>query len=376
MKNKIVIVYPSKIIDIRLYKFIKILSLNYEIFILSNGLLEKSNIFKDLDVKTFKNFDISSFLPGNLPFNIFRDIKISKEIDKINPDIVLVRDIFISTFKKNKTEKRKYYLDFCDHFPEVLEVLYGKKGKIFKKIANIIEKKALLEYDEKIFVSCEAIDFLKSKYSFEVKGTTIENVPLLENNLEEILEIRNKKDLVYLGTINKKIRNLEVVFEAIKKLKRENKKVTLSIYYFKHQIEIKKYYKELSKEMQIEDLIFFNEAVPKDMLLNILSEHKIGLVPHCRNSATDYTIPNKIYDYMQIGLPILCSDNPSLKNLIEKYGVGEVYKGNSNENCMQLINKMLEKNLSEYSENGKAAIKKSLNWKYQIVESGLFNIRK
>lgn len=371
--KKLVIVYPSNIIDIRLYKFIKILKDNYNVYVLSYGLLKKSNIFEDLQENDFININIKTFFPANLPFNFLRDRKIFQQIEKINPEIVLVRDIFISTFKKEKNINRKYYLDFCDHFPEVLEVLYGFKGKIFKVLGNIVEKRAIKNFDKRIFVSNEAIKFLEKKYKIDIEGIVIENVPFVEKKIEKnfIKEI----DLIYVGTINKKIRNLEIIFKAIEKIKNENKKITMSIYYFKHQSKIKEEYEKIADLLGIKEQIIFKEAVSKELLSEILAQHKVGLVPHCRNNATDYTIPNKIYDYMQIGLPILCSDNPSLRNLLNKYKVGQTYSGNSVEDCYEKIIKILKDNLEEYSLNGMRIIKEELNWNKRIAASKLFDIK-
>lgn len=371
--KKLVIVYPSDIIDIRLYKFIKILKDNYNVYVLSYGLLKKSNIFEDLKENDFINIDIGTFFPANLPFNFLRDRKIFQQIEKINPEIVLVRDIFISTFKKKKNVNRRYYLDFCDHFPEVLEALYGFKGKIFKILGEVVEKKAIKNFDKRIFVSNEAIKFLEKKYKIDIEGTIIENVPFIEEKTEK--RIVKETDLIYVGTINKKIRNLEIIFKAIEKIKNENKKITMSIYYFKHQSKIKEEYEKITNSLGIKEQIIFKEAVPKELLSEILSRHKVGLVPHCRNNATDYTIPNKIYDYMQIGLPILCSDNPSLENLLNRYKVGETYFGNSVEDCCEKIIKILKGNLEEYSLNGTRVIKKELNWNKRITASKLFDIK-
>lgn len=371
--KKLVIVYPSNIIDIRLYKFIKILKDNYNVYVLSYGMLKKSNIFEDLTENDFINIDIGTFFPANLPFNLLRDKKIFQQIEKIKPEIVLVRDIFISTFKKKKNVNRKYYLDFCDHFPEVLEVLYGFKGKIFKILGEVVEKRAIKNFDKRIFVSNEAMKFLEKKYKINIEGTIIENVPFIEEKVEKnfVKEI----DLIYVGTINKKIRNLEIIFKAIEKIKNENKKITMSIYYFKHQSKIKEEYEKIANSLGIKEQIIFKEAVSKELLSEILVKHKVGLVPHCRNNATDYTIPNKIYDYMQIGLPILCSDNPSLENLLNKYRVGQTYFGNSVEDCSEKIIKILKDNLEEYSLNGIRIIKKELNWNKRVAASKLFDIK-
>lgn len=365
MKNAIII-YPSSIIDIRLYKFIKSLSKKYKVTVLSDKFLQKSKIFKDLNENDYQNIEVGNRLPTNFPYNFNRNNNIRNLIKDIDPEIVISRDIFMSLFKKDKTknDRTTYYLDFCDHFPEVMEVLFGIKGKFLKIIANKVEKKALKTYDEIIFVSNEAQQFVKKKYGLDFKSSILENVPIKSNYT--FLNKNHQFDLVYLGTINQKIRNLEVLFDAIKILKNEKFKVSMNIYYFNHQSKIKDFYVKMIKEKELEEQVYFKEAVSKDKLLEVLSIHKIGIVPHCRNEATDYTIPNKIYDYMEVGLPILASDNPSLKSLINKYEVGETYEGNAVESCAEKIKKMLQGNLENYSLNGKKAINNELNWDIQI----------
>jgi glycosyltransferase involved in cell wall biosynthesis len=37
-----------------------------------------------------------------------------------------------------------------------------------------------------------------------------------------------------------------------------------------------------------------------------------------------YALPNKIFDYVQAGVPVICSDLPEMRALVEEYGIGKV----------------------------------------------------
>lgn len=369
-RKKVVLIFPIFPIDIRGYKYILSFHKEYDIYLLIAKTLENDCIFSDLSEKIKEKINIESRLPLNFPFNYFRSKKIRQEIKRINPDLVICRDIFLSNFlnKKMKKDKREYVLDFCDNFPEVLRTMFGFKGKVASLILEKIEKKSINLFDKIIFVSPESYDYVLLKHNIKKEKYILENVPFKIEKEKINYKRKKTKDLIYLGTMNKKIRDFETIFLGLKKLKMEDKKIYLDIYYFLSQDKLKNYYEELSKKLEINDLVRFHPAVKYEELNSLLLDYKIGLVPHTRSAATDYTIPNKIYDYMQIGLPVLASNNPSLENIIKKYKFGELYLGENQESFAEKVIELISKNTRVYSENGINGIKNKLNWEKQFKE--------
>jgi glycosyltransferase involved in cell wall biosynthesis len=374
MKKKVLFIYPTSSIDIRLYKFmISFLEENYSIYIAYHK-RQDSNIFQN-KLKNYQHnitkIKVGNFLPVNFPFNFTRNFKIRKLIKKLKPDIVICRDILLSGFYRlylNKYIKNSIYLDICDNYPEVIRtVLKGNIGKIGMFIANKIEKNAISKFPNIIFVSNESLRYIKNKHNVEIKHSHIVyNVPYkIDCNIDLIEENNKENDLIYIGTINKNIRDLDTILKSIHYLKKKcNLLINFDIYYFQHQKVIVDYYKEICNVYNIHKQIRFINAVKKEALTDILLTYKIGVVPHCRNKATDFTIPNKIFDYMQHGLPVLASDNPSLKGIIERYNVGVCYKGGDYLDCSKKIEEMFNNHYKYklYSSNGKKAIKNSFNW--------------
>ena len=377
MEKKVLFIYPSYI-DIRLYKFMKsFLDIGYTAYIAyhKHGSLKTfGHKLKNYD-KNINTIRVGNFLPVNFPFNFIINFKIRKLIKKIKPDIVICRDILLSGFYRlylNKYIKNSTYLDVCDNYPEVIRVvLKGNIGKIGMFITNKIEKKAISKFPNIIFVSNESLRYIKNKHNIEEINHPyiVYNVPYNNINIGIIKENNRENDLIYIGTINKDIRDLNTIFKSLRYLKEErNLLINFDIYYFQHQKGIVDHYKKICDIFNINKQVSFINAVKKEELSNILLTYKIGVVPHCRNKATDFTIPNKIFDYMQHGLPVLASDNPSLKRIVERYGVGVCYKGGDYLDCSKQIEEIISKYNKKhykyklYCSNGVKAIEDYFNW--------------
>jgi glycosyltransferase involved in cell wall biosynthesis len=54
-----------------------------------------------------------------------------------------------------------------------------------------------------------------------------------------------------------------------------------------------------------------------------------------------YTAPNKLYEYMQAGLPVASSDFPALKEVVEGYDLGCTFDPEEPESIAEAINLVL-----------------------------------
>ncbi|MBN2639261.1 MAG: glycosyltransferase [Bacteroidales bacterium] len=81
-----------------------------------------------------------------------------------------------------------------------------------------------------------------------------------------------------------------------------------------------------------------------------------------------YSLPNKLFDYLHAGIPVLVSDLPELKNVIEKYNVGIIIPSHIPVDIAEKINVVLADS-DQMDEWRKNAIKASeeLNWEKESV---------
>jgi len=52
----------------------------------------------------------------------------------------------------------------------------------------------------------------------------------------------------------------------------------------------------------------------------------VGLIPHRVTAHTSSTIPNKLFEYMLLGKPVLATDMPPVRRILEEAGCGMVYR--------------------------------------------------
>src|SRR5207245_4432058 len=52
----------------------------------------------------------------------------------------------------------------------------------------------------------------------------------------------------------------------------------------------------------------------------------IGLIPHRVTAHTNSTIPNKLFEYMLLGKPVLATDMGPVRRVLEEVGCGLVYR--------------------------------------------------
>ena len=122
--------------------------------------------------------------------------------------------------------------------------------------------------------------------------------------------------------------------------------------------------KKLAADLSLSERVVFTGNLRFDELHKLTSRAKIGFsVEHGTSLNYRYALPNKVFDYIQAGTPVVCSDLPEMRAVVDEYSVGEIFADHDAESLAKLVSKMLENHekLSEYHNNCIVAAK-VLNW--------------
>lgn len=122
--------------------------------------------------------------------------------------------------------------------------------------------------------------------------------------------------------------------------------------------------KNLVHELSIEDSVTFFGWQDISLFPTYISSSDIGISPLKRNAHHDTTYANKIFQYMAMGLPVVVSDCPAQKRVIESCSSGLVHKA---EDAQDLADKIFElyensEKRKQFGTNGMEAILKDWHW--------------
>lgn len=82
---------------------------------------------------------------------------------------------------------------------------------------------------------------------------------------------------------------------------------------------------DLAAEQGCADRIHIVPYVPQDEVINYLRTADIGVHTILRSGNAEVALPNKLFEYLQAGVPMAVTEMPMMTELIRKHGWGEVF---------------------------------------------------
>lgn len=291
-------------------------------------------------------------------------------------DLIIVRDLpmAIAGIWAGKRYGIPVIFDMAeDYVAMVRDIWRARKFQGFNLVvrnpylAGMVERYALPRFDHVLVVVDEAKDVAVRAGALLENISVVGNTPQLsetkrvsggEQNLpEQLVQFKDHYIAVYTGGVQLG-RGLQVVFEAIPKIVEKMPDflfVIIGTGYAVGQL------KDMVRNIGIEKHVYWAGWVDHAKIYQFLRASDVGIIPHYRSAHVDTTVPNKIFDYMACKLPVIASDSPPMKRIVEQTGAGLVFEsGNSNELAQTLI--QLYSSHEDYGKRGHAAVCKEYNW--------------
>ena len=113
--------------------------------------------------------------------------------------------------------------------------------------------------------------------------------------------------------------------------------------------------------MQEWSLVRFHGSVPRTAVMQLYSNVDFGLVMFMPLPNHIKSQPNKLFEYFSADLPVICSDFPEWKNLVEKNALGVCCDPTNLENIKTAIRR-LQDNPAEFQGHGREYIRAHASW--------------
>lgn len=119
-----------------------------------------------------------------------------------------------------------------------------------------------------------------------------------------------------------------------------------------------------TEQRGLADKVLFVEPIPPDQVVDHISSASLGIVIVQNTSLNNYhNSPNKLYEYINAGLPVVASDFPRLNEVIEGYHIGKTFDPENPEDIAAAINWVLaDKKRYEGMKKNTLKAAKRFNW--------------
>lgn len=282
-------------------------------------------------------------------FLLFRkaDVLVANDLDTLLPNYWIAR-----------LKGAKVVYDAHEIFTEVPE-LTANPGK--KKTWKRLERYLVPKMKYMFTVNDSISDWYYNEYG--VRALVLRNIPLLKQQDKTGLT-RNELDL----PADKKIILLQGAGINIQRGAEEAVEAMAGVHNALLLIigsgDVVPFLKQYVEEKKLGEKVRFLAKQPLEKLRAYTQLADLGLTLD-KNTNINYrfSLPNKLFDYIHAGVPVLASDLVEVRNIVEKYKVGTIAVQHDPQYLANLFNSVLadEKTLAMWKENAKLA-SRELNW--------------
>jgi glycosyltransferase involved in cell wall biosynthesis len=231
---------------------------------------------------------------------------------------------------------------------------------VSKSITKILEKFFMQYVDKTITVSDGIADEYVKLYNIE-KPSLVLNTPLFKevekkDIFRETFGIKkNQTIFLYQGSLGRG-RGIEVILDTFKEL--DTSKVIVFMGY--GQLE-----ELLIKESKKYKNIYFHKAVTPDILLDYTSSTDFGIATIEDTCLSyHYCLPNKMFEYIMAEIPVIVSNLPEMKKIVEEDNLGIVAENNTIQGLKEAMKATETLDMQIIKDNLKKA-KKTYSWQEQ-----------
>lgn len=236
-----------------------------------------------------------------------------------------------------------------------------------KRLWKVIEEKFIHQCDAVITVNQSIASELQSRYGMNlvyVIYNAINSTARAQKNklFHQAFGLPlERKILLFQGGLTKG-RHLEALVHAMKYI--DNQCIDLVIL---GDGQVRKALERLALSLGVKHRVYFHPAVPQHQLLEYTQSADVGVIPYqatCLNNL--YCTPNKLFEFIAAGIPILGSNLPEIDHIVLKYQLGLTGKMSGPNEFAHLIDKVFrnEEQLEVWRENSLIA-QQAFSWRHE-----------
>jgi glycosyltransferase involved in cell wall biosynthesis len=226
-------------------------------------------------------------------------------------------------------------LDMAENYPAMIQDVWdagrarlGDRLVRNPRLIGLVERLAVRLADHILVVVDESRDRLAAMGVPAAKMSLVMNTPSLER-WQEASEAEghprssrsDRLEIAYLGLLEAP-RGLGTAIQAMREVRRRMPGARLMVIGSGRDAAA---FREHARQTGVGDAVEFLGWLDYPEALRRLRGCDVGLVPHHATTSWQTTIPNKLFDYMSLGKPVIVSDARPTKRIVTEEGCGLVF---------------------------------------------------
>lgn len=341
----------------------------------NNSIYELSEGLHIHRIKAWENKKINYLYSFPVFFNPVWKKLLDNIILQYSIHLIIVRDlpIAIAGIWAGKRHQAPVVFDMAEDYVAMLKGIW--KIAKFKGLnlvirnpylGKLIEKYVFKHVDHTLVVVDEAKEVATRNNIDTDKVTIVSNTPTLSSFDNEQVQhvpgeegelIRHRYSAIYTGGIQKG-RGIQTVIDAIPDIIKEISDFLFVVVGDGYATE---YFKQQINEKGIDEYVLWVGWVSHDNLYSYINDSQLGLIPHFANEHVNTTIPNKLFDYMALGLPVLVSNAPPLERIVNDENCGRSYQSGNAVDLTSALVQLFHSDM-DFSLNARRAVRSRYNW--------------
>jgi glycosyltransferase involved in cell wall biosynthesis len=307
------------------------------------------------------------------PFNPVWLSAIAGVIRTSGADLILVRDILLAVPAILVAHRYRIpvVLDMAENYPAMLQdrLRYtptGPLGRLIRQpaFARFIERVAIRRVDHIIVVVEESRDRLVQAGVASQRLSIVCNTPRLEQwtpsaHSDISPPVSERMTAVYLGNLDGS-RGIDVAIRAIRHLKDGGHLIDLYVIGNGPNIHG---LRKLVVDLGLDEHVTITGYLSFRDVQSLIARAHVGLIPHYGTEAWSTTIPNKLFDYMLLSLPVIVSEVRPMARIVRATGCGEVFRDRDPDDLARCITVLTDaEQRRRAGENGRRAVLERYRW--------------
>lgn len=259
-------------------------------------------------------------------------------------------DTLLPNYLASWRHRSRLIYDTHEYFTEVPELV----NRPWTRSAWVWLEKLLFPRVKHISTVNDSIaEIYSKKYNKEI--VVIRNVPLSKSQPKPAPTFSNV--VIYQGNI-KLGRGIDLMVQAMRYLD------NIQLWLVGGGTEYIEAIKEMIQREGVQEKVRFWGAIPFEDLYPLTCQARIGLSLEDKSGLnTELSLPNKLFDYIQAGVPVIASDLPEIRKIVQHYEIGLILEKRNPQALATLIQGLFN-NQPEYQRLCANARKAAqvLNW--------------